>query len=121
MLIRGDGGGGGKGGGKKELLLGVFFAFRGALGLYGSLGCVSKAALTEKLPDRITIEASLSSLVLPFELVSNDKATRRFVSCYVVVLGIWALIGLLLLGLLCFYAFYFSIGLEGLLLISAPI
>lgn len=56
MLIRGDGGGG-KGGGKKELPLGVFFTFRGALGLYGSLGCVSKAALTVELADKITIEA----------------------------------------------------------------
>lgn len=77
MLIRGDGGGGGKGGGKKELLLGFFFALRGALGLYGSLGCVSKAALTEKLPDIITIEALLSSsfsFLLPCESV---PAIRR--------------------------------------------
>ena len=76
MLIRGDGGGG-KGGGKKELPLGVFFTFRGALGLYGSLGCVSKAALTVELADKITIEAWLcdSSCLLPFWVSSNDKAT----------------------------------------------
>lgn len=54
MVIRGDGGGG-EGGGKKELLLVFFFTFRGALGLYGSLGCVSNAALTVELADKITI------------------------------------------------------------------
>lgn len=78
MLITGDGGG--NGGGKKELLLGTFFTFRGALGLYGSLGCVSKAALTVVLADKITIFLKLTLFfrarnIFPFD--STAATIRR--------------------------------------------
>lgn len=43
-------------GGTKELKLEFFLTLRGALGLYRSFGCVSKAALTiVELADRIAI------------------------------------------------------------------
>lgn len=61
-------------GGTKELKLGVFLTFRGALGLYRSLGCVSKAALTiVELADRIAIFFFFSPCVLT-TVINKDEA-----------------------------------------------
>lgn len=95
MLIPGDGGG--DGGGKNELLLGVFLTFRGALGLYGSLGCVSKAALTVELADKITIFLKLLFFFFPSTKLfvrfdsGNDKAVTVHLYTWRIIIRLLAL------------------------------